>query len=83
MQSLAAGLLGRFRTRGDPWMGDDEGSEGMWSDVKVNKLSTHTPSPVAPPWQSPISSYLQRCLQNVLAMVARSGWLRQKEGCLL
>lgn len=64
-------------------MGDDEGSEGMWSDMKVNKLSTHAPSPVAPPWQWLISSQLQRCLQNVLAMVAQSGWLRQKEGCLL
>lgn len=23
-------------------MGDDEGSEGMWSDVKVNKLALHS-----------------------------------------
>ena len=61
-------------------MGDAEGSEGMWSEVRVSKLSTHTPSPVAPPWQRPISAHLQRHLQNVLATVAQSGWLKQKRG---
>lgn len=45
-------------------MGDAEGSEGVGSDMKVNKLSYHTPFPVAPSWLWPISSHLHRLHQS-------------------